>query len=67
MTDTHSFAKISEHPGEQLWNVTLLPLSPRRQREQDAELLENLDEVRTRVAAEAISPSFESQRKAVGW
>jgi hypothetical protein len=63
MTDRQSFAKLGS--GEELWNVTLLPLAPAK-----TKALENLDERRSEVLTPQIvahPTSFEGQRQAVGW
>ena len=86
MTDEHRFASPArrEHRlQDELWNVSLLPIErgsgpwTAKQPEQDAKLLENLDERRSRggsggasrlrPSAETISASFEGQLQAVGW
>lgn len=64
MTDSRPLANLSG--SEQLWNVTLLPLAPRREAP-ETKSLEILDERRSAGETVTLLASFESQLKAVGW
>ena len=68
MADTHRFARHSG--GDELWNVTLLPLPAQPRARPEAKSLENLDQGRSRIREAQIvtlPTSFESQLKAAGW